>query len=63
AHVFARNGEEWLHQVELLAPDGAANDRFGESVANNENTIVVGAPWDDDNGEDSGSSHVFVVQG
>ncbi|EJK62351.1 hypothetical protein THAOC_17040 [Thalassiosira oceanica] len=63
AHVFARNGEEWLHQVKLLAPDGAANDRFGESVANNENTIVVGAPWDDDNGEDSGSSHVFVVQG
>ncbi|EJK76945.1 hypothetical protein THAOC_01262, partial [Thalassiosira oceanica] len=56
AHVFVRNGEEWSHQVKLLAPDGAANDRFGESVAVNENIIVVGAPWDDDNGEDTVTS-------
>ncbi|EJK71063.1 hypothetical protein THAOC_07530, partial [Thalassiosira oceanica] len=63
AHVFVRSGEQWTHQAKLLAPDGAENDFFGESVAINKNTIVFGAPRDDDNGSDSGSAHVFVRSG
>ena len=46
--------------LKLLAPEGAAEDKFGGSVAIYEDTIVVGAEYDDDNGDDSGSAHVFV---
>ncbi|EJK44826.1 hypothetical protein THAOC_36604, partial [Thalassiosira oceanica] len=61
AHVFARSGEEWTHQAKLLAPDGAAGDVFGRRFAIYENSIVVVAQYDDDNGYGSGSAHVFVV--
>jgi len=62
AHVFVRSGE-WKHQAKLLAPDGAAYDYFGTSVAIYEEAIVVGAYGDDDNGYFSGSAHVFVRSG
>ena len=45
--------------VKLLASDGAADDRFGESVAVSGDTAVVGALLDDDNGSESGSAYVF----
>ncbi|EJK62036.1 hypothetical protein THAOC_17369, partial [Thalassiosira oceanica] len=62
AHVFVRSGEKWKHQAKLLAPVvGAADDWFGVSAAIYENTIVAGAPQDDDNGFNSGSAHVFVI--
>ncbi len=31
-HVFVRDRVTWTHLTKLLAPDGAANDRFGISV-------------------------------
>ncbi|EJK54360.1 hypothetical protein THAOC_26021, partial [Thalassiosira oceanica] len=62
AHIIVRNGEEWKHKAKLQAPDGAAGDRFGRSVAIYEDTIVVVA-YDDDNGDRSGSAHVFVRSG
>ncbi|EJK45826.1 hypothetical protein THAOC_35539, partial [Thalassiosira oceanica] len=63
AHVFVRSGEQWTHQDKLLAPDGAAGDYFGWSIALNGDTIVVGAYLDDGNGNRSGSAHVFVRSG
>ncbi len=42
----------------LIPDDGAANDRFGY-VAISGNTAIVGAAWDDDNGDDSGSAYLF----
>ena len=33
----------------LLAPDGAADDEFGNSVAIHGNTSIVGAYYDNDN--------------
>ena len=63
AHVFVRSGEDWTHKAKLLAPDGTADDEFGDSVAIYEDTIVVGSHWDDDNGVNSGSLHVFVRSG
>ena len=47
----------------MLAPGGAEGDRFGTSVAIFDDTIVVGAFGDDDNGDDSGSAYVFVRSG
>ena len=57
AHVFVWSGEEWKHQVMLLAPDGGPPDWFGGNVAIYQDSIVV----DGDNGDYSGSTHVFVV--
>jgi hypothetical protein len=39
--------------------DGAADDRFGYSVAVGSGRIVVGAYLDDDNGVLSGSAYIY----
>jgi hypothetical protein len=43
----------------ILASDRAASDFFGNPVAFCGDTIVVGSPWDDDKGQNSGSAYVF----
>ncbi len=43
----------------LLPDDGAINDQFGISVAISGATAIVGAPFDDDNGSQSGSAYLF----
>ena len=44
AYVFTRTGTAWLQQTKLMDNvAGEADDRFGESVAVNNNDIVVGA--------------------
>ena len=45
--------------MELYASDGSPNDRFGDGVAMNQNYAIVGCPYDDDNGLQSGSAYVF----
>ena len=63
AYVFTKSGIEWDDATEtakLTASDGADLDAFGGSVAMNGDTVVVGAYWDDDNGDDSGSVYVFT---
>jgi uncharacterized repeat protein (TIGR01451 family) len=64
AYVFVRNGGVWAMQARLTANDGAAGDVFGEAVAIDGDTAVVGA-WRDDNGAnvDEGSGYVFVRSG
>ena len=32
-HVFRRQGTQWTEEAKLLAPDGAASERFGGAVA------------------------------
>ncbi len=44
----------------LLAEDGAAEERFGASVAVDGDTAVIGAVHDDDKGSNSGAAYVFV---
>ena len=43
-YVFTRTGTTWTQQARLIASDGATSSRFGESVAIENDTIVVGAP-------------------
>ena len=45
----------------LKAPDGAAGDWFGYFVSLSGNTALVGSPFDDDKGTDSGSAYLFDV--
>lgn len=45
--------------AKLLPADGAAHDQFGEAVAISGDVAVVGAPFQDDVGGESGSLYVF----
>ncbi len=63
AYVFTRSRTGWRQQAMLTAPDGAAGDEFGYSVAISGDVAVIGAPRDDDNGDDSGSAYVFTRSG
>ena len=47
----------------LLASDGAVGERFGFSVSISGDVAVLGAKYDDDNGELSGSAYVFRRNG
>ena len=54
AYVFTRDAGVWTEQQKLAASDGAAGDLFGVSVAVDGDTAVIGALFDDDNGNNSG---------
>jgi len=56
-------GEAAFGEVKITASDGAALDDFGGSVAVGSGRIVVAAPYDDDNGTDSGSAYIFDLDG
>jgi hypothetical protein len=58
-YVFTGAGGVWTEQAKLLPSDGALWDEFGSAVALDGDSAVIGAPWDDDTGEDSGSAYVF----
>lgn len=63
AYVFVHDGTSWNQQAKLTAPDGAALDYFGFSVAVKGDTALVGVPFDDDKGTNSGSVRVFTRSG
>jgi hypothetical protein len=71
-YVYKRTLDgDWTQEVQLQADDvdypsahelnfdGNTNDWFGWSVSISGDTFVVGAPGDDDKGDDSGSAYVF----
>ena len=63
-YVFGSDGfGGYAQQAKLIADDAAAGDDFGNSVALAGDTIVVGAPDDDDAGYSSGSVYVFGSDG
>ena len=62
AYLFEKPHSGWTDMMEtakLTASDGAAEDEFGSSVSISGDTLVAGAPGDDDNGESSGSAYLF----
>jgi len=75
AYVFTRSGATWSQQAYLKASNTGAGDNFGWSVAIDNDTIVVGAAYEDsnatgvngpqDNNDDStsGAAYVFTRSG
>ncbi|MEM9865075.1 MAG: integrin, partial [Myxococcota bacterium] len=75
AHVFTRAGRTWREQAVLSAADGDFSDRFGESIALDGDTLVVGAPEEDssvgginprardERARNAGAVYVFVRSG
>lgn len=60
AFVFIRQGNAWVEQQRLRAPDGGSGDHFGTAVAISGDTIAVGAPFADASATNGGSIYVFV---
>ncbi len=60
AYVFERQGNKWLQQTKLTAPDGAADDRFGRGVVMAGNTALISAMHQDDQGDNSGSVYIYA---
>ena len=61
AYVFVRDDSgTWSEQAKLLPADVARYDEFGSSVAVDEDSALVGAANDDDNGRNSGSAYIFT---
>ena len=60
AYLFDVNTGDQLHK--LTASDTAAGDHFGVSVGISGNMAIVGAMFDDDAGDRSGSAYVFVPE-
>ena len=64
AYVFTRSDANWSQQQKLVAPDGAASDEFGFSVAVSENTLIVGAHQANPGGNNNqGAAYVFTRSG
>jgi len=63
AYVFEPAESLWIQEAKLTPNDAAFFDLFGNSVAISGGAIVVGAPWDDDAGNASGSAYTFLRTG
>ena len=62
AYVFSRSGTSWAQQDKLTPADRAAQQEFGHSVSISGDTVVVGAPKDDDLGVDAGAAYIFSIE-
>jgi len=60
ASTFNTTAASSIPLEKLTAFDAASSDRFGNSVALSNRSLIVGAFGDDDNGSDSGSVYVYV---
>ncbi|MEW6743888.1 MAG: hypothetical protein AB1486_14130 [Planctomycetota bacterium] len=67
AYVFRYDSTStnWVQEEKLVASDATYGDgdRFGNCVSTDGEVVVVGAPWDDENGEDSGAVYVYRRHG
>ena len=63
AYIFKRTDTSWVEEAKLLASDGADRDLFGVSVSISGDYAVVGAHYNDINGDRSGSAYVFKRTG
>ena len=61
AYVFEKSDNGTWVQTKLTADDAAADDIFGNSVSVSGSTVVVGAHFDDDAGDNSGSGYIWML--
>ena len=63
AYIFEFDGTEWRESAQVYDEIGAANLRFGHSVAIDGDRVVVGAPGALEFGVYRGSAYVFELNG
>ncbi len=71
AYIFTRSGITWSQQAYLKASNTDGGDGFGEHVAIDGDTVLIGAPYEDSNGSsqsddsvsNAGAAYVFTRSG
>jgi hypothetical protein len=65
SYIFTRSGSTWTQQAKLMASDAQANDLFGYScsISGDGNACVVGARYEDTNGDNAGAAYIFTKSG
>lgn len=64
-YVYSRSGSTWSEEAKLQGSDTLSGDAFGLGCAidSDGDTVAVGAPYDDDNGNSSGAVYIFTRSG
>jgi len=62
-YILRNTGTSWVEEQKLTASDGAESDLFGYYVSISGDYAIIGAPYDDDMGSDSGSAYIFKNNG
>ena len=55
-YVYKRDGQAWNEQTKLVASDGVSGDRFGDFVALDRDTALIGSPGDPYNLNSAGAA-------
>ena len=61
AYIFTRDGSTWTQQQKIEASDKASDAWFGQSVAIDGDTIIVGAKYEDTIATNAGAAYIFVA--
>ncbi len=62
-YLFTLSGGAWTQTQRIAAADAAANDRFGQAVAIDGDTLVVGAPGKTDSVSGQGVAYAYLRSG
>jgi hypothetical protein len=62
-YIFVRSGLNWIQQAKLIGTDIGKLDHFGESIAIDGDTVIIGASRKDNISRDSGAVYIFVRNG
>lgn len=60
---FKRIAGTWIYQGEIVSPTVAVQEFFGTSVDFNGTHLVIGAPFNDDNGLNAGAIYIYEWDG
>ena len=62
-YIYRFDGSTWIEQDKITAGDAATGDHFGASVSISGSYVLIGAPGNDDGGDDSGAVYIFKFDG
>jgi len=57
--LIFENARSLFSETKVVASDGSAGDNFGTAVSISGDFAIVGAPFNDDDGADSGSAYIL----
>jgi hypothetical protein len=63
SYVFVRSGSLWTQEAKLIRGGAYELDAFGSAVAINGDTILVGAPRNDEQGTLAGTAYAYLRSG
>ncbi|HYG53014.1 MAG TPA: T9SS type A sorting domain-containing protein, partial [Flavobacteriales bacterium] len=58
-YIYRYNGTTWIYELKIYANDADLADEFGQAIAVDNFSILVGAPKNDDGFSNAGSAYLF----